>query len=191
MRAYFTASIVGKKYHLANYQKIISLLKDKGLDVTSDHILNTTEDHIHFESREERLKFQKKLEGWINAADFMVVEASFPSISVGYEIALALHRAKPVLVLYCEGDPPSLITDNEEDHLACEKYTPTTLPSIVNDFVNYVRGGSDTRFTFFITSEIAAHLEKMAKKHKIPKSVYLRNIIIQSMGKRGPLQSIH
>ncbi len=114
----------------------------------------------------------------------MVVEASFPSISVGYEIALALHRGKPVLVLYSNGDPPSLMDNNEEQKLVSEKYTSATLPTIIDDFINYVRGGSDTRFTFFITSEIASYLEKMGKKNKIPKSVYLRNLIAADMKRK-------
>lgn len=181
MHAYFTASIVGKRYHLKNYKKIIDILKNKGITVTAEHIIDKTEEAIHFETRDQRLKFHKKLEKWINNCDYMVVEASFPSISVGYEIALALHRGKPVLVLYSNGDPPSLINNNEEEKLVCEKYTEGTLSPIINDFINYVRGGSDTRFTFFITSEIASYLEKMGKKQKIPKSVYLRNLIIEDM----------
>ncbi len=170
MRAYFTASIVGKKYHLTNYKRIIEFLEKHGIEVAADHILNTTEEQIHFETREQRVKMQKKFEEWVNEADFVVVEASFPSISVGYEIALAVHRGKPVLVLYSEGDPPSLIINNEEEKLVVEKYNKETLPTLIDDFVNYYKGEGDTRFTFFITSKIAAFLAKQAKKNKVPKS---------------------
>ena len=181
MHAYFTASIVGKRHHLDNYLHIISLLQKKGVTVTADHIIETTEEKIHFESKEERVNIQKQLENWITESDFIVVEASFPSISVGYEIALAIHRGKPVLVLYSEGDPPSLIIQNEEEKLIVEKYTPNTLSELIDDFINYFRGESDTRFTFFITSKIASYLEKQAKKNKVPKSVYLRYLINQDM----------
>lgn len=181
MRAYFTASIVGKKYHLAKYERIIRLLSESGVEVVAEHILKTTEQQIHFETREERIKIQKKFERWVNEADFVVVEASFPSISVGYEIALAIHRGKPVLVLYSEGDPPSLIINNEEEKLIVEKYTETNLQEIIADFINYFHGESDTRFTFFITSKIASYLERQAKKNNVPKSVYLRNLITHDM----------
>ncbi len=185
MKAYFTASVVGKKYHLADYERIVSLLSSRGIEVAAEHILQASEAKIRIESKEDRIKFQKKLEGWIVSSDFVVVEASFPSISVGYEIALALHRAKPVLVLYKE-EAPSLITDNEENHLVVQKYDTQNLPGILDDFVNYVRGGSDTRFTFFITSEIGAYLENVSKKAKVPKSVYLRNLITKDMNTRMP-----
>lgn len=183
MQAYFTASIVGKRYHLEKYKKIVELLRQKGVAIEADHILHTTEEQIHFESKDERLAIHKKLEGWITDADFIVVEASFPSISVGYEISLALHRGKPVLVLYSEGDPPSLIMNNEEDKLVVQQYTLSTLNEILTDFIDYYRGSNDTRFTFFITSKIASYLEKQAKNNNVPKSVYLRNLIHEDMKK--------
>lgn len=183
MHAYFTASIVGKKHYLNNYLAIIQLLKEQGITVTSDHIITTDESTIHFETRKERLDFHKKLEHWINQADFMIVEATFPSISVGYEIALALHRNKPILVLYSQGDPPSLIYDNENERLVCEKYTLLSLKETMKDFIKYVQGSTDTRFTFFITSEIAHYLHKVTKTHSMPKSVYLRNLILRDMKK--------
>lgn len=183
MHAYFTASIVGKKQYLENYLKIIGLLKKHGAEVTCDHIIKTEESSIHLETKEDRIKFQKKLENWIDDADFMVVEATFPSISVGYEIALAVHKGKPVLALYSQGEPPSLIFNNEEEKIVCEKYTNANLEEIMTDFLNYVQGESDTRFTFFVSSNIASYLSKMAKKNKVPKSVYLRYLIQQDMRK--------
>lgn len=183
MRAYFTASVVGKKQYLEKYLSIIHFLEKSGVDVSAEHILGATEDKIRLETRNERLALQKKLETLVNDTDFLVAETSFPSISVGYEIALALHRGKPVLVLYSQGDAPSLIVNNEEEKLVVEKYDDKNISSIIADFINFVRGGADTRFTFFITSEIGSYLEKMAKKTKVPKSVYLRNLIASDMKK--------
>ena len=177
MIIYFTASIVGKKYYLVNYLQIIKILKEKGYEVISDHIIKTSEKDIKLEKREDRLAFQEKLEKWIHSCDFMIVEASFPSISVGYEISLALHRNKPVLLLYSNGNAPSLLVDSNDEKLVCEEYSPESLNSIIEDFINYVQGANDSRFTFFITSEMASHLKKMAKKERVPKAVYLRRLI--------------
>jgi hypothetical protein len=181
MNIYFTASIVGKKYHQANYQRIVHILTEQGNTVQSDHVLKTTEADIHMETKTERLEFHKKLESWINACDCMVVETTFPSISVGYEISMALHRGKPVLILYNEGDPPSLLTTQHEEKIISEKYTPETLKEIITDFMTYVEGNADMRFTFFITSAIASYLDTVSKKQKVPKSVYIRNLILQDM----------
>lgn len=181
MRAYFTASIVGRKYHLNNYQKIGEILRSHGVTVMDEHILNVSEKDIQMQSKDMRLTFHKRLEDWVNSSDFLVAETSFPSISVGYEISMALDRGKPVLILYSEGDPPSLFAYHENEKIVSEFYTSETLPGIITDFLHFVRGEADTRFTFFISSKQAAYLTKQGKKHRVPKSVYLRNLIDKDM----------
>ena len=177
MNVYFTASIIGKKNFLNNYLSIIDILRKNGSTVQSEHIINETESAIHIETREARLKFLRKLESWIRKCDFMVVETSFPSISVGYEISLGVQYHKPVLILYSIGNPPSLLAHHSDGTVVCEKYTSATLRTIIDDFVNYVREACDRRFTFFITPQIAVYLQKVSRKEKMPKSVYLRKLI--------------
>lgn len=181
MKAYFTASIVGRTYHLENYRRIAELLKSKGVTVVDEHILSVSEKDIQLQSKAKRLAFHGQLEDWVNSSDFLVAETSFPSISVGYEISMALDRGKPVLILYSEGDPPSLFAYHENEKIVCEKYTIEALPAIITDFLHFVRGEADTRFTFFISSKQASYLAKQAKKHRVPKSVYLRNLIDSDM----------
>ena len=185
MIVYFTASIVGKKRYLSNYLKIIDILEKKNFSIISDHIIKTTEAQIHFETKEERLKFNEQLAKWISSCDFVIAETSFPSISVGYEISLSLKLGKPVLILFGEGDAPSILAYSKDEKLVCEKYTPKTLEDIIDDFINYIQGTEETRFTFFITPEIAVHLEKISKKEKMPKSVYLRKLIEKDMKDRN------
>ena len=79
MIAYFTASVIGKRYNLKNYERIVAYLKQKGLTVISDHILKTTETEIKTEDKTARLSFQKKLEAWITGAHFVISETSYPS----------------------------------------------------------------------------------------------------------------
>lgn len=184
MKAYFTASIVGKRNHLNNYQRIVDILKKKGLSVQFEHILHTTEEHLDKETKEGRIAFQQKLQRWITQADFVIVETSYPSISVGYEIALAAHLMKPVLMLFSEGEAPSLLAAYKDEHIISQKYSPETLEEIISDFITYVEGTNDTRFTFFITSEIASYLDQISKADKLPKSVYLRRLIKEDMEKK-------
>lgn len=185
MIVYFTASIVGKRRYLSNYLQIIDAIKNKNFSIISDHIINTTEAQIRFETKEERLEFTKQLEKWISSCDFVIAETSFPSISVGYEISIALKLGKPVLILFKEGQAPSLLAHHKDDRLVCEKYTLKTLQDIIADFISYIQGTEETRFTFFITPEIALHLEEISKKEKLPKSVYLRKLIEKDMKARS------
>lgn len=183
MNAYFTASVVGKKHLLPKYHAILSILKKRGVHAIADHILNVEEKDINLQTKEKRLHFHQQLEDWIHGCDFMIAETSFPSISVGYEISMALDRNKPILILYSESDPQSLFAFHESEKIICEKYTMTTLETIINDFLQYVRGEADARFTFYLTSKQAMHLDKQGKKKHLPKSAYLRQLINEDMKK--------
>ena len=181
MKAYFTASVVGKRSNHDKYVLVIEALKQNGVSVFSDHIFNRNFDEVLHESRADRVAFEKEMHRMISESDFLVAETSFPSTSVGYEVSLAQRLGKPVLLLYSEADPPSLLAQPADERLVCESYTKNNLESIIEDFINFVKGIHDIRFTFFITPQIAQFLDKVARKKKIPKSVYLRNLIEKEM----------
>jgi len=181
LKLYFTGSIAARDQYIKKYKQIIEHVQGLGHEIIADHILTMSEDEIHHKTRSERLKFHTKIEKWIHTSDAMIAETSFPSISVGYEISLALRVGKPVLVLYSDGNPPSLLAHHRDEKLMCEKYTSSTLSQIIDDFLHYIDASSDLRFTFFITPKISAHLDDIAKTKKVPKSVYLRRLIENDM----------
>lgn len=184
LKLYFTGSVAARDQFAKNYQKIISSVKEKGHSIIADHIMGISEKEIGMKTREDRLKFHTKIERWIHSCDALIAETSFPSISVGYEISLALRVGKPVLVLYSEGEPPSLLAHHRDEKILCEKYTSSTLPEILEDFIGYVGGKTDLRFTFFITPKIAGFLDQVSRSEHLPKSVYLRKLIEHDMEKR-------
>ena len=177
MNVYFTASIAAKKQYLTHYKAIIDFLQRNGHTVVHEHIFKETEESVRLMNRDDRIAFLKKVENHVKASSFVIAETSFPSVSVGYEIALALRLAKPVLVLYSEGDPPSLLTYHNYDRLHTEKYTINSVGTIIDDFIRYIEGMHDTRFTFFLPEELNAYLESASKKKKMTKSMYLRQLL--------------
>lgn len=182
MKAYFTASIVARNDYLRDYQQTISELERLGYSVQADHILHSNPEDIRSANRDTRLNFHKKVEEWIRTCDIMVANVSFPSISVGYEIAMALNQNKPVLALYrTSTKPPNLLIDFKNDWVVCEAYSQQTLPSLIEEFHEFSKSRVEMRFTFFITPAIATHLEKAAKRENMPKSVYLRRLIEHDM----------
>ena len=177
MNVYFTASIAAKSQYLKNYQAIIGYLERRNFHVVHEHIIHATEESVREMEREDRVAFLKRVENWIKASSFVIAETSFPSVSVGYEVALALRLAKPVLVLYSEGDPPSLLKYHTYDRLHTEKYTISSVGTVIDDFVRYIEGKHDTRFTFFLPEELNAYLENSSKRKKMTKSMYLRQLL--------------
>lgn len=181
MKAFFTASLQGKKTHERYYNAIISCLKSRKITVVVDKILAATKEESENKLQKESRKFHEQIEKEINACDFMVAEATIPSHTVGYEISLAHRSGKPVLILYSEDHAPTFTNYPTDEKIVSERYTEHSLCSLMDDFINYVKGIHDTRFTFFITPEIAAHLEDIARTKKKPKSVYLRELIEEKM----------
>ena len=180
MNIYFTASIVGKKHYLQNYLKIIEILKKENHKIIYEHIIDSKMEEVDLQTEEKRKVFHQKLKNWIMEADCVVVETSFPSISVGFEISLALNLGKRVLILYTK-DAPTLLSSYENERLICSKYRYEDLKETLDEFINYVRGKSEHRFTFFINSRIAHFLEQISRKKRIPKSVYIRSLIEKEM----------
>lgn len=164
MTAYFTASTAGRKHYLSNCLKIIGFLKAKNYQVIADHIIQP-----------------KETKNQISSCDFVVAETSYPSTKVGCEISLALEAGKPVLILFSQGDPPSLLAQHKGETLMCEKYTPSTLKNIIDDFISFTEKENDFRYTFSISREMADYLKQVAKKERLPKSVYLRSLIQKDM----------
>lgn len=183
MNIYFTASLGAKKQYIHNYKAIVKYLESKHHKVVSEHIFNATEESVRMMKKDDRVAFHHRVENWIKNSNFIIAETSYPSVSVGYEIALALRMAKPVLVMYSGGDPPSLLAYHTYDRLYTEKYTIDSIGSVINDFILYIEGKHDTRFTFFLPEELNAYLEITAKKNKQTKSMYLRRLIETDMEK--------
>lgn len=177
MKVYFTASISVKDRLIDRYKVIIETLKKRGHKVEYEHILNATEQSVRAMSPKDRVNFLSKVENWIKTSNFVIAETSHPSVSVGFEVALALRYAKPVLVLYSEGDAPSLLLHHTYDRLHAEKYSNANVGGIIEDFVHYIQGKHDTRFTFFLPEELNAYLEDSSRKLKLTKSMYLRRLI--------------
>ena len=177
MKVFFTASVSEKERYIDNYKTIIDHLHRHNHEVIYEHILNHTEESIRNLSREKRVEFLIKMENWIKSSNFVIAETSHPSVSVGYQIAIALRFAKPVLVLYSEGDPPSLLLYHTYDRLHTEKYNKNNVSTLIKEFIHYIEGKHDTRFTFFLPEELNAYLEDSAHKDKLTKSMYIRRLI--------------
>lgn len=131
---------------------MVQILKKLNYTVTSDHILKTKPEDLDFKTSEERHVFHNKLEAWIRTTDLFVANTSYPSISVGYEISMALHFNKPVLLLHNSSvEAPSLLIDYKADEVICEAYTRASLPEIIAYFTKNTKSKAESRFIFFIT----------------------------------------
>lgn len=183
MKVYFVASIRGKSRYLENYKKIIEALKKLGVEVICEDVLTSTEELISSLTDERRIKHYRNVLKWINSADLVIAETSFPSLGVGFEISLALEKSKPVIVFYTEEYVPHFIKGVESERLFLVKYDLYNLERTVADAIDDAKDQSDVRFNFFVSPQIVRYLDWISKKRKMPRAVYLRRLIEQDIEK--------
>lgn len=183
MKIYFTASIRGKKQYGENYERIVKALEKMGNEVFAKQVLENSEEKIAKEKPEDKVKVYRRLNSMLKRSEAMVAEITAPSVSVGHEISLALEMGKPVLAMYCKGSEPNLLLGQPSDKLHMVAYRLETVTEHLKIALAEAMEKRDVRFNFFVSPEIMAYLEEVSKKRRMPKSVYIRELIEAEMAK--------
>lgn len=180
MKVYFVGSIRGKKKYQANYETIVNLLKSKGHDVFEDTI-RPSENEVYTMEAPQKSDFVSQVNKWIAASDIVIAEISFPSVGVGYEIAHSVSKGKPVVVLADNADAMHFVDGIIADKLVTVQYTNENLEAELSSAIEYASDIQDTRFNFFISPKHQNYLDWISKERKIPRAVFLRNLIEREM----------
>lgn len=121
MNIYFSCSLTGGRADEQIYGRIVDHLLELGHEVPTAHLARPEVMELEQVVDPEEV-YRRDIE-WIEACDAVVAEVSTPSHGVGYEIAYALSRGKPVLCCYRENAPVSkMITGNRSDGLVVKAY---------------------------------------------------------------------
>jgi hypothetical protein len=192
MKIYFTATTSEITEEMRErYQLVIDTLKKLGHRVIVEHMMgNPSKIHEIEKSKdkEEIIAYHRKLITWKHQADIMVVEASKQSFRVGQEISYALSQNKPVIVLFEQAQNPLILRGIGDEYLHLVEYTPETLKKNLEDYIEYAKDTADTRFNFFVSSDIDAFLNFISREKKTPRAVFLRQLIEQDMKKNKVFQ---
>lgn len=181
MKVYFTAAISNVSPELkSNYKQIINHLEKLGHTVIYSNTLLEKEGVVA-QTSDIAIANQKKLSKWKKQSDVVLVEASTPSFGVGQEISEALNDNKQVVVLYVGKAKPHILVSQNQESIYFAEYSKETLAKVLEDYIEYARSNSDTRFNFFISPQIGYYLDWISRKHKLPRAVYLRRLIEEEM----------
>lgn len=183
MKIYFLASLYGKEKYEKNYRSIVDTLEDMGYTVQSDHVLGKDVEDLTNQDDDDRVSYYKRILGWINTADLMVADVTSPSSSLGHEITVALEKGKPVVALSYKGVAPTIFKgiDDSKFHLIEYDYADPGFKNVLSRAIKKAQKTMDIRFNFFISPEIARYLDWLNKYKRIPRSVYLRDLIENEM----------
>lgn len=185
MKIYFSASLRAKNTYKKNFDLIHQFIEDLGYAHTSDFMIKARPEEFYNRKAEDFLGIYKNLTSQIKKADICVFEISSPSLGTGYCVDLALQTGKPVVLLYLKGSNPMFFKGIKSDRLQLYEYKIKDLREVLEDAIKTAKDSIDIRFTFFITPKIVRFLSFISKKKKIPRAVFLRQLLEESMQKEG------
>lgn len=182
MKVYFSASISEMNPTAKdNYKSIVDTLESFGHSVIANHVLMRNSDSYDGQDEKEAISIQRKLTKWKKQADLVVVEVSNKSFGVGQEISMAVSSNKPVIALYNSDKEPHILKDEGTDLILLVKYNQQNLRQVLKEAVEYSAEQQDIRFNFFISPYLVHYLDWVAKTKRVPRSVYLRDLIEKDM----------
>lgn len=121
MKIYFACSITGGREDEAVYREIVNYLLAGGHQVPTAMLADP--DALATEAAHSAREVYLRDVAWIEGCDALIAEVSTPSHGVGYEIACALARGKPVLCLHRRGVRVSkMLTGNPDENLRVRAY---------------------------------------------------------------------
>ena len=97
MKIYFAGSIRGGRQDVDIYHQIIKYLGNFGT-VLTEHLGDKSLSNLGEDKKDSAFIYERDMD-WIRESDVVVVEATQPSLGVGYEIGSSEGK-KPILCLY-------------------------------------------------------------------------------------------
>ena len=101
MDLYFSCSLTGGRQDQPVYAALVRHLQGLGHRVLTEHL--ASEMVMAADSVLDPVTVFDRDTAWLRACDAVIAEVSTPSHGVGFEVAYALDRGKPVLCLAREG----------------------------------------------------------------------------------------
>lgn len=125
----------------------------------------------------------KKWVGYVRKSDVVVVEVSGHSMTLGYVIGKALELNKPVVALQKKGQTSYFVSGIDNSKLQVVEYEEANVLEVLDKAMNKVKKMIDVRFNFFVSPKILTYLDWIAMNRKVPRSVFLRELIEKRMRK--------
>jgi len=118
---------------------------------------------------------------YVKKCDVVVVEVSGHSMTLGYVIGKALELNKPVVALHRKGQKSYFVLGMDSSKLQVVEYDDKNVLEVLDGSMDKAKKMIDVRFNFFVNPKILTYLDWVAMKKKVPRSVFLRELIEKQM----------
>lgn len=181
MKIFFTGSPRALKLFRKEHEALYKSFETLGHKHLSKLVVDADPEDFYLSDHERIVNHYNETIDNLKKADIVVAEISTHSMSMGYLVEKALGLGKPTIVFHLPEYPPFFFSGIDDDKLQIVEYTTETAIDVVKDAVDYAMSQQDVRFNFFISPAIGNYLDWISKVKKIPRSVYLRNLIEKDM----------
>lgn len=182
MKIYLTAPLNGGKSFDKKYEFIEKTLESFGHKVFSGQTIKKNLQK-KYKNRKEAVKVYRQLYRSLKLSEIAIVEVSYPSLSVGHEISLALELNKPVIAIHLKNKKYHLLNAIPDEKLQIIHYDNKNLKRKLEKVIKTSLDTVDVRFNFFITPQLLSYLDWISSKKRVPRSVFIRNLIENDMNK--------
>jgi hypothetical protein len=178
----FLAPIYATVPYRGNYSSIIDYLAKQGHSV--NHLLSITQQALASYNQENKDKLILNFHKNIRQCDLAIAECSIPSINVGYEISLAIHHEKEVIILKSI-EPETAVTSSNllcpDKNAYIYEYNKTNLISTLKEALQFIAPKKHKKFNLLFTPAMTDRLNYISRKKNLPKSVYIRQLIEENL----------
>ena len=188
MKVYFGTSPRTKERYLKETERVFELIKKLGHRHTSDFIYQVEPKNFYQLSPKEFNSHHRQTLKAIKEAEVCIFEASLHSLSVGYLVNYSLDLGKPVVILAQKKKVPFMFKSISSENLFLIYYSQKNLESELKKALRKAAERVDVRFNFFITPQLLSYLDWIASKKRIPRSVYLRELIGKDLAQNREYQ---
>lgn len=185
MKVTFIASISRRTPEDKKWQeRIVESLSSICSRVFAEHVLHFDQSLLDSMNDQDKISFHKAIYRNIDKSDFVVGEASESTLGVGFLLAYAISKQKPIILMYRNRRPTNLLETLENNLTNCifVKYgDDDNLNKLIKEAIDFVKNHSEERFTMLMPPDIIKHLDKIPIRRKLSRSEYIRELIHADM----------
>lgn len=178
MKVGFLSSHRGQQKYIKEHKAVVNFFEKKKIEVV--HSLDTSIESLLSLGWLEReaifMNFYHKLE----TCDIVFAECTMQSTQVGFGLSYLRAKGMPIVMMTIrnadEYSPKKDVYSNIEN-LMFLQYDMSDITTALEEAVEFMEQRIDKRFTVIFPSHLLAKIEEQVKKKKLPKSVYIRQLI--------------
>lgn len=180
MKVYFSASMTHRERLGNSYRLIMEAVEKLGHElITSFDVLNIPVETSRNQALKARMRFYRDWRRSMSECEVAVIEVSHPStVNIGLEVGQLIDRGKPTICLHRPKMDPAVVGEEYSKRILKFEYTNANVKEVLKYGFEEAEKMLNRRFTFFISSEIDAYLEKVAQNSGVSRSEFIRDLIL-------------